>query len=212
MREVQTLAFAVRRWRIANTLPKILWKRPAVGRAAAAARGPDSVSGRPSRDARPCRSSRPRHALRRRRRRPSGERERERERERSFSTREPPACVCARVCVCVYGREREREREREQLFYPGAAPEDARRRPTAPARSEAEPRACTAARPPASAATRSRPPRPPPPPGRGTPASRSIPLSAVGAQFTNHVCAAGSQMVFAPPPRSPHKHDQTLCT
>ena len=37
-------------------------------------------------------------------------------------------------------------------------------------------------------------------------------LSAVGAQFTNHVCAAGSQVVFATPPRSPHKHDQTLCT
>jgi len=37
-------------------------------------------------------------------------------------------------------------------------PEGARRRPTAPARSKAEPRTCTAARPPASAATRSRPP------------------------------------------------------
>ena len=121
MREVQTLAFAVRRWRIANTLPKILWKRPAVGRAAAAARGTDSVSGRPSRDARPCRSSRPRHALRRRRRRPSGEREREREREKLFYPGAACVCVCPCVCVCVWERERERERERE-AFLPGSRP------------------------------------------------------------------------------------------
>jgi hypothetical protein len=92
MREVQTLAFAVRRWRIANTLPKILWKRPAVGRAAAAARGTDSVSGRPSRDARPCRSSRPRHALRRRRRRPSASRSIHFERCRSSIYE---SCLCS---------------------------------------------------------------------------------------------------------------------
>jgi hypothetical protein len=59
----------VRRARLApNISPKILWKHSAVGRAAAAARRTNSVSGRQCRDASPCRSSHPRHALRRRRR------------------------------------------------------------------------------------------------------------------------------------------------
>ena len=56
--------------RAPNISPKILWKRPAVGRAAAAARRADSASGRPRRDARPRRPPRPGHAPRRRRRRP----------------------------------------------------------------------------------------------------------------------------------------------
>ena len=53
-----------------NISSKILWKCPAVGRAAAAARRADSASGRPRRDARPRRPPRPGHAPRRRRRRP----------------------------------------------------------------------------------------------------------------------------------------------
>jgi hypothetical protein len=118
-------ACCCRTCRAPNISSKILWKCPAVGRAAAAARRADSASGRPRRDARPRRPPRPGHAPRRRRRRP------------------PPTST-------PDGNRSD--------------PEGARRRPTAPARSEAEPRTRTAARPPASAATRSRPPRPPPPP------------------------------------------------
>ena len=55
----------------------------------------------------------------------------------------------------------------------------ARRRPTAPARSEAEPTTRTTARPPASAATRSHPPRPPPPPERRPPTSADVRMADV---------------------------------
>ena len=66
-------ACCCRTCRAPNISSKILWKCPAVGRAAAAARRADSARRRPRRDARPRRPPRPGHAPRRRRRRPPTE-------------------------------------------------------------------------------------------------------------------------------------------
>ena len=64
-----------------------------------------------------------------------------------------------------------------QPYGPAASElDDARRRSTASARSEAEPRKRTAYLPPTSSAARSRPPRPPPPLGRRPPA---LPLHSI---------------------------------
>ena len=63
-------ACCCRTCRAPNISSKILWKCPAVGRAAAAARRADPASRRPRRDARQRRPPRPGHAPRRSRRRP----------------------------------------------------------------------------------------------------------------------------------------------
>jgi hypothetical protein len=92
---------------------------------------------------------------------------------------------------------------------PRRTPGDGPQRPRAakPSRGHAPQPGHRPAQPPVAAH-----PDRPRPQGAGLRPPAPFILSAVGAQFTNHVCAAGSQVVFATPPRSPHKHDQTLCT
>ena len=171
MREVQTLAFAVRRWRIGVT--------GATSCSEHFAQNPLEA---------PC--------CRTRRRRRARNRLREREavpRRQAVSivapsTRAPPASATA---------------------LPRRTPGDGPQRPRAakPSRGHAPQPGHRPAQPPVAAH-----PDRPRPQGAGLRPPAPFILSAVGAQFTNHVCAAGSQVVFATPPRSPHKHDQTLCT
>ena len=117
------------------------------------------------------------------------------------STRAPPASATA--------LRRERERESERSFStrepPRRTPGDGPQRPRAakPSRGHAPQPGHRPAQPPVAAH-----PDRPRPQGAGLRPPAPFILSAVGAQFTT----AGSQVVFATPPRSPHKHDQTLCT
>jgi hypothetical protein len=158
--------------RAPNISPKILWKRPAVGRAAAAARRADSGSvllsdvpyaehfAENPLEAPCCRTRRLRRA-----------KSRLREREATQGRHAVPTVAPRTLAPLALATALPPPPPLTEI---DPTPEEARRRPTPPVRSEAEPMTRTAAQPPASAATRSRPPRPPPPPGRRSPALLSI--------------------------------------